>query len=306
MIKQQPPLVSIVIPSYNHSQFIQEAIQSVVDQDYGNIELIVIDDGSKDDSVEKIKQMISVCEKRFVRFEFRSRENQGLSKTLNEGLAWVSSSYVCFIASDDVCLSYRVSNQIEFMEKNRNISLCSAGVEVINAEGGLLYRKESEEIKYFDFKSVAFFSYSMPAPTLMFKVNSLRSIGGFDESILVEDFYILLKYTFSNYCIANIGKVLVRYRRHASNSSSVLFREHAFDRQRSILKFSQSEYCIRSLSFSNIIYATQLLAFSKKESFQVFYNAIYISPVNFFSKRSFRWFLFLFLNKNTIKKILSL
>ncbi len=55
--EHQKPLVSIVIPCYNHAKFVQETIQSVIDQDYGNIELIVIDDGSKDTSVDVIKKM---------------------------------------------------------------------------------------------------------------------------------------------------------------------------------------------------------------------------------------------------------
>jgi len=59
---EQQPLVSIVIPCYNHAQFVQETIQSVIDQDYENIELIIIDDGSNDNSVEVIQEMISAFE----------------------------------------------------------------------------------------------------------------------------------------------------------------------------------------------------------------------------------------------------
>ena len=81
------PLVSIAIPSYNHEIYVQECIRSVIDQDYRNIELIIIDDGSTDNSVEKIEELIPLCKKRFVRFEFLCRENKGLSATLNEAIA---------------------------------------------------------------------------------------------------------------------------------------------------------------------------------------------------------------------------
>ena len=70
-------LVSVVIPCYNHEKFIQDCIQSVIDQTYQNIELIIIDDGSKDSSVEIIEKMLPACEQRFVRFEFRNRPNKG-------------------------------------------------------------------------------------------------------------------------------------------------------------------------------------------------------------------------------------
>jgi len=80
------PLVSVVIACYNHEFFVQDSIQSVIDQTYQNIELIIIDDGSKDGSVKKIQEMIPNCQQRFIRFEFRHRLNKGLSATLNEAL----------------------------------------------------------------------------------------------------------------------------------------------------------------------------------------------------------------------------
>ena len=69
MNQSNQPLVSVVIPCYNHENFVQDCIQSVIDQTYDNIELIIIDDGSKDNSVDKIKEMIGLCEKRFTNFE---------------------------------------------------------------------------------------------------------------------------------------------------------------------------------------------------------------------------------------------
>ena len=100
MNQSNQPLVSVVIPCYNHESFVQDSIQSVIDQTYQNIELIIIDDGSKDGSVEKIKEMIPACQERFIRFEFRHRPNKGLSATLNEALEWCEGEFFSPLASD--------------------------------------------------------------------------------------------------------------------------------------------------------------------------------------------------------------
>ena len=69
------PLVTVMIPCYNHEKYIKESIQSVIDQTYSRLELIVIDDGSKDNSVQKIEEMRLACEQRFEFFKFIFREN---------------------------------------------------------------------------------------------------------------------------------------------------------------------------------------------------------------------------------------
>ncbi|EPK1752121.1 glycosyltransferase family 2 protein, partial [Acinetobacter baumannii] len=100
MSEIKTPLVSIVIPCYNHVDYVQDCIQSIIDQTYQNIELIIIDDGSKDESVLKINEMLKKCENRFSRFEFRHRPNKGLSATLNEALEWCQGEYFATLASD--------------------------------------------------------------------------------------------------------------------------------------------------------------------------------------------------------------
>ncbi len=88
------PLVSVIIPAYNHENYVQECINSIIEQTYKNIELIIVDDGSKDSTWNKIQEMKAVCEKRFVRVHFETKENEGTCKTLNKLLSLAKGEFI--------------------------------------------------------------------------------------------------------------------------------------------------------------------------------------------------------------------
>jgi len=100
--KETNPLVSVIIPCYNHERYVQETILSIINQTYKNIELLIIDDGSSDSSYDKIREMEEQCNRRFIRFETKRQENKGLIETLNSLINMSSGEYVFPIASDDV------------------------------------------------------------------------------------------------------------------------------------------------------------------------------------------------------------
>ena len=109
------PLVSVIIPSYNHEQYVTKAIKSVFSQTYKNIELIVIDDGSKDHSVKKILEL----KKRYP-FKFIARKNKGLASTLNEAIKLAKGVYITFLASDDYYLPQRIEHAADHLNQLPN------------------------------------------------------------------------------------------------------------------------------------------------------------------------------------------
>lgn len=217
MEKKNQPLVSVVIPCYNHERFVQDCIQSVIDQTYENIELIIIDDGSKDHSVEKIQTMISKCEKRFARFEFRGRPNKGLSSTLNEALDWCNGEYYSAIASDDMYVKTKIEKQIKFLVENLNILAVSGNIKEIDEFGNIGKSSRKKEKKY-TFEDIFLGNYFLPAPSALISMSVIREVGGYNEKTLLEDLYMWLK-------IAKYGDVYLMgesfsfYRRHGSNIS---------------------------------------------------------------------------------------
>ncbi len=220
-LEQKKPLVSVVIPCYNHAQFVQESIQSVIDQDYDNIELIIIDDGSKDNSVEVIQQMIPACEERFVRFEFRYRPNNGLCATLNEALEWCRGEYFSPLASDDVLISQKVKDQIEKLSLlGKEYVGVFGSAQKIDSHGNVLGVLNLKNSSIYHFLDIYFHKHNLPACTQMLRTNEVRKVGGYSEEYRIEDWYMWLKLTQNNKYLVSMPCVFSQYRTHSSNTSS--------------------------------------------------------------------------------------
>jgi len=221
-MKNNEPLVSIVIPCYNHEDFVQDSIQSVIEQTYENIELIIIDDGSKDGSVAKIQQMIESCEQRFVRFEFRSRPNKGLSATLNEAIEWCQGKYFAALASDDVILENKTKIQVKFLEEHKDILAVFGGVKSIDNNNNEL-STQLREAEMYSFKKIIMHKHDLPAPTQMIRLEAIKKIGGYNPNILIEDWYMWLKLSMSGN-VFYINEIFALYRQHDTNISKNLAR----------------------------------------------------------------------------------
>ncbi|UQB42412.1 glycosyltransferase [Thiomicrospira microaerophila] len=212
------PLVSVVIPCFNHAAFVAETIESVINQDYARIELVVIDDGSSDNSVAVIQPWVDACEKRFERFAFFARENRGVAVTLNEGLAWCRGAFVCPMASDDVMLSNKVSRQLaEFAACDGSVAGVYGGEIVIDAEGQVIRERDYPRCVY-RFEDV-FLRYAfLSAPSAMFRLEALRAIG-YRPGLVVEDWFMSLRLLADGKVFLNTGELLVKKRLHQQNVS---------------------------------------------------------------------------------------
>ena len=211
------PLVTIAIPCYNHEVFVQDSIRSVINQTYKNIEFIIIDDGSTDQSVNKIKEMLIECEQRFTRFEFRGRPNKGLCNTLNEALEWAQGDYFCVIASDDQMLPEKTSLQISSF-KSDTVGVFG-GVNIINNTNQILSSRVREYSET-GFEDILLNKHDLPASSQMFKTDILRQVGGYNPNVKVEDWDLLLRMSKLNKKMVYIPQLLINYRKHDSNISS--------------------------------------------------------------------------------------
>ncbi|UFQ98204.1 glycosyltransferase [Pseudomonas wenzhouensis] len=215
---EQLPLVTVVIASYNHAHYIEQCILSVVQQTYPHIELLVVDDGSTDDSVVRIEQL-----QREHGFELRVQQNKGLTHTLNEAIARAKGSLIAPFGSDDIMVPERIAKQVAYMQDKPEVGICAGNIELIDSDGQLF--PESRQRRDIAFRRLDFDDVFMerkpypPAPTLLFRKEALEQVGGFDPQIRLEDLLIELKITHAGYYIDCLGEVLAQYRKHDSNSS---------------------------------------------------------------------------------------
>lgn len=210
----EQPLVSVIIASYNHAPYIEASIASVLAQSYGNIELLVVDDGSSDDSVERIRRL-----QQLHGFDFRAQVNQGLSRTLNESIARARGDLIVSFGSDDVMLPQRLALQVAYMQGKPEVGICAGNIEEIDGQGNSRGAPRALPLRRLDFEDV-FLNRKpgAPAPTLMFRREALERVGGFDPQIRLEDLYIQLKITRAGYFVDILGEVLAQYRVHGSNT----------------------------------------------------------------------------------------
>ena len=174
-------IISIVIPSYNHQNYVLKAVESVLQQDWPNIDLIVIDDGSTDRSPE----LLADLHRKQGGFRFICRPNKGLVKTVKEGLTIAQGDFFCLLASDDYLPPGSLSSRASYLANHPDCvavfgeALQLAGDTV--AEPRVMDAKRRRLFELADPIPEFIKGVNLPIHTLMARTTILRQVGGFDE-----------------------------------------------------------------------------------------------------------------------------
>lgn len=209
------PLVSVVIPCYNHERYIASCVESVLRQTHDNIQLIAIDDGSSDKSPQVLENLCDLHG-----FHYERQDNQGLASTLNRGLDLAKGQYFCALGSDDMMLPDKTQKQLSYMQENPQVDICGGNHLVIDCNGLIIDKNQRfPPARQLHFDDV-FLSRkpSIAASTMMVRTDLIRAVGGYDPSIPLEDVYMWLKLTAKGHAIAALNDVLIYYRKHAENT----------------------------------------------------------------------------------------
>lgn len=250
------PLVSCTVLCYNSAKTVIETLESIKAQTYRNIELVVSDDCSKDDTVELCRQWINLNKERFVRTELLTVEkNTGVCANANRALSVCRGEWKKGIAADDILFPNCVTDFVSFVKNNPKARWVSSYVRVYRGtfdEDNCIKKKYSMSEEIFDMtldqqlRKLAFRNI-IYAPSLFVKMDILKELDGYDTQYVAEDFVFNLKVLENGYRCFFMPIETVGYRLHQSisNSTTKIFN---YDYRKGLRKIYRDK-CFQYLSF---------------------------------------------------------
>ena len=244
------PLISIIIPVYNGENYIKDSINSALNQTYKNIEIIVVDDGSIDNTSNIVKTFSN-------KVIYLYKDNGGVSSALNLGIKKSSGKYISWLSHDDLYLNNKIEEQVNELNKleDKNTIIYS-GYEVINENNDLISAIEisqKNEYRYLNNGLYAAIMYYLYGCTLLIPKDVFYKVSLFNEELkYCQDYELWLKIFNNKYKIRYIPKVLVQYRIHKHQDSATKKRD--------------------MISEAEKVFINALASFNKNDYKDIFYN----------------------------------
>ena len=252
------PLVSVLVASYNHAAYIEEAIESIWAQSYPNIEIIVVDDCSTDTSWTLLQKLVSRTP--VPMRIFLNSSNQGPAKTFNNALAEARGDLIAFLASDDLYTENRFEHSVHLFLKNKSLKAVYANGRTWDgtSAGDRIHKLKAIELLTRSHIDISKFLYVNSSPLFiqaaLFQKEALELIGGFNTDLLADDWLLNAK-LFASFTkdenFVYLDEDVVLYRQHPTNI-------HKNYERHERLKIEFIEKCtpehLKAEGFSNIYY----------------------------------------------------
>ncbi|CAA6813600.1 MAG: Unknown protein [uncultured Sulfurovum sp.] len=205
------PLITIYITNYNYGKYIQQAIESVLKQSFQDFEILIIDDGSTDNSKKIINQYLS-----YDKIKIIYQQNLGLTKSNNKALDLANGKYIMRLDADDILLENSLEIFINEFKKDSSLGMIFGNWYVIDEYNNIIF-----EQKRFDFENeVSLLDQPAHGACTMFKTEFLQELGGYDESLTRQDGYELWLRFIKRFKIKNVNQSIFKYRMHGENLTS--------------------------------------------------------------------------------------
>ncbi len=213
-------LVSVLMPIYNGEKYLVEAIDSILKQTYKEFEFIIIDDGSTDKSYDIVKNY----EDKRIKL-IRNETNIQLVDTLNKGVSLSKGRYIARMDCDDIAHTERLEKQLRLIEKNNDVAVVGASIQLINEYGKkgrkYFYPEDSDYLSW----CLLYFS-PIAHPAAMIRKTMLEGVGGYNKLMThAEDHYLWYRLSQVGKII-NVNDVLMYIRKHQDNVTKKNVREN--------------------------------------------------------------------------------
>ena len=208
---KQKPLVTVVIPAYNYGRFLADAIRSVLAQTFTDYELIVIDDGSTDNTPEVAEQFAG-------RIRYVRQPNSGLSATRNKGVALGTGDYIAFLDADDEWLPEKLATQVPVLQTHPEVGIVTSLFTLMDAERRPMQGLKPAQAPGTTFREVIRRGTAIPSSFLV-RRSVFEALNGFDTALpVMEDFDFGLRLA-ARFGTFHLSQPLGRYRIHGPSLS---------------------------------------------------------------------------------------
>lgn len=229
------PLVSVIIPTYNRDTYLEKAIQSVANQTYGNIEMIIIDDGSKVNYAESICNQFANC-------KYYHKGNGGLSSARNFGISVAKGEYIAFLDDDDFWKSDKLEKQVEILKTYPSVDCVHSSAAVVDEKGnftgqciGAEQNKVHKRSGYVFWNALG--TWVVKSPTPLIRKDVFQPDLLFDESIKVGEDIDFYQRMFYRHKVLYINEPLAFYREYNSKRLSVQLEKYIGIEKKMYLNF---------------------------------------------------------------------
>ncbi|TDE18686.1 glycosyltransferase family 2 protein [Dyadobacter psychrotolerans] len=205
------PETTVLIPAYNCGKYIKETLDSVLKQKYKDYEILIIDDGSTDNT----SQVIDTFKNKKIKY-LRNSENAGIVETLNHGLKIANSEFIARMDADDVMLGNRLEEQISFLQKNADFGMVGGWYRIMDENGRFLSTSKTHQDSDF-LKLGLIFRNQFAHPAVTMRTAIVRELAYDPEFQYCEDHDLWIR--FSEVCkVTNLPEQYLSYRWYSGNS----------------------------------------------------------------------------------------
>ncbi len=205
--------VSVIIPAYNGDRYLAEAINSVLVQTYNDYEIIVVDDGSTDNTRHVVEQYGKTV-------QYLSQTNQGVAASRNLGLAASRGEYIAFLDQDDVFLPHKLSAQVALLKQNSDLGMVNSGWQIMDQLGEVKAAVQPwQHIPNLDRKNLVIWK-PVFLGAMLFRRSWLERLKGFDTNLeQTPDVDLVMRLAMMDCPAAWAKQTTVKYRQHDANAS---------------------------------------------------------------------------------------